>query len=1288
MEEITVLQSMLKILDGKSSMKKTIIELLPTLLNSFELNKESDIYKLIIQYSQVICKQLIYSQDDTLSESLKLLLVSFIDIVQTCNISDITLLLNNCIKLCSALNLKTCRDEQLENSLFCTENLYKLSKVQSDQCVQLNNLIDILIDILFESSLNKTRLESILKYLSNVMSPYCANVMWYKAKSVIGTNPERILTILYNLQCSLLQPSCATTLLKDKDYWDFICIFLTYENSIIRGYANTLLGASCIEFLDENYLYSANTNKNDFRQIWNDYVIVMETLENTQQHLVLPILNTAKKIALSYENSESDIYSYKLPLNWILALYNKMTKHTSKHVVLVSIDIITNMSNSLIKKEEQFLQLFVISLNNIFLYKMSNDVYLVTPKLEMKLTRWLNTLMSSDDGKCVFEYFLFYLPSVKWSLVPLVYITKSLSNIKDVSSCQNVVDQVLKMLVITEEMPNSYLKTTIYSFLFVFISKFFSFPNTYLLCDLFKYIVMYNKNTESWKLIVNSMKHIANLEKIDQQLSKNITEFKSISATTTGLVILSDIFGDNIKCMDYLNNTLSNVENISIYLLEFLENLLKKEYEHGGYDEYLKKILDENIWRLTLIWINQCFLNEDYMDNLIIFNYLNRTLSSNRIPHTLVTFELMIIWLNKCYLMFENKTGSFTILAIYSWIGLFAIKISENSLKSAWILATNNLFKNGYFSPFGKLFYHSSKLGSHIIPQLTIINTYFQLCSNVSELNMENLFNWIREKNLEKRDNFYNTYLKAAIHCLRNLSTETHNEQIILFVESCWEFLTSCRISCFPLSTKIFIIMAFDDHLLRDKKYSDFLCNQVMQPLLTKKYRDKFSVCFSLYLIDYILQNKIEINNYPNFTSSLSQFLAKCVIYNIERYGAIKIEWDTFEYIRSCSDLPTIKSISTKFLPDDRCLRFISIVCLFKINNVDLWKDVIERILQLESSFPNRKYFHNSEFSKIKQRVTQFLLITLCNEHFEFINILNNNVYQWLLSSLKEVSHIHSIAYQIIWLLVLIYNMNIDISKNLWNDFKNAYGNQNYLCSFISVVYHLHTVCKNEIFTNEAIKFLIPLCFSNGYKIRFYAQVTVNNLCSYCDGKYTILSESIEKVIFENEQAKKYDNPFKDFFYQNLDVLKSLSLKNICIELPRLCNVVYDERFPLEWIENFPIRTKFNEGYDLSTCSISLFIEKNTTSGMANEITIPGNTHHAQRKYIPVKSHDDKTKKSSLIVVASLIEKLTNLGGLARTCQVFGVSTLIVDNITCIEKREFTALSMTAEKHQNIVEVF
>lgn len=89
----------------------------------------------------------------------------------------------------------------------------------------------------------------------------------------------------------------------------------------------------------------------------------------------------------------------------------------------------------------------------------------------------------------------------------------------------------------------------------------------------------------------------------------------------------------------------------------------------------------------------------------------------------------------------------------------------------------------------------------------------------------------------------------------------------------------------------------------------------------------------------------------------------------------------------------------------------------------------------------------------------------------------------------------------------------------------------------------------------------------------------------------------------------------------------------------------------------------------------------------SNEISVLDNAQNAQRKYIPSQPMDESTTDSMLIVVASLIDKVTNLGGLARTCQVFGASTLVVDNLSCVEKREFTALSMTAEKHQSIIEV-
>ncbi|KAM8702973.1 hypothetical protein ACLKA7_005334 [Drosophila subpalustris] len=66
---------------------------------------------------------------------------------------------------------------------------------------------------------------------------------------------------------------------------------------------------------------------------------------------------------------------------------------------------------------------------------------------------------------------------------------------------------------------------------------------------------------------------------------------------------------------------------------------------------------------------------------------------------------------------------------------------------------------------------------------------------------------------------------------------------------------------------------------------------------------------------------------------------------------------------------------------------------------------------------------------------------------------------------------------------------------------------------------------------------------------------------------------------------------------------------------------------------------------------------------------------------------DTKHMDQELVVVASLIDKLPNLGGLARTCEVLGVKTLILSAKTLVDKPDFTNLSMTAEKTLNIMEV-
>ncbi|EDV19252.1 uncharacterized protein TRIADDRAFT_5097, partial [Trichoplax adhaerens] len=64
-----------------------------------------------------------------------------------------------------------------------------------------------------------------------------------------------------------------------------------------------------------------------------------------------------------------------------------------------------------------------------------------------------------------------------------------------------------------------------------------------------------------------------------------------------------------------------------------------------------------------------------------------------------------------------------------------------------------------------------------------------------------------------------------------------------------------------------------------------------------------------------------------------------------------------------------------------------------------------------------------------------------------------------------------------------------------------------------------------------------------------------------------------------------------------------------------------------------------------------------------------------------------KSREDGLIVVASLIDKAANLGGLCRTCEILGVSRLVISNKNFIENREFQSLSVTAHKWIPIDEV-
>ena len=49
------------------------------------------------------------------------------------------------------------------------------------------------------------------------------------------------------------------------------------------------------------------------------------------------------------------------------------------------------------------------------------------------------------------------------------------------------------------------------------------------------------------------------------------------------------------------------------------------------------------------------------------------------------------------------------------------------------------------------------------------------------------------------------------------------------------------------------------------------------------------------------------------------------------------------------------------------------------------------------------------------------------------------------------------------------------------------------------------------------------------------------------------------------------------------------------------------------------------------------------------------------------------------MVVASLIDKAPNLGGLCRTCEILGVGSLVIPSMAVVKDKEFSAVSVTAE---------
>ncbi|XP_034116341.1 uncharacterized protein LOC117575971 [Drosophila albomicans] len=245
----------------------------------------------------------------------------------------------------------------------------------------------------------------------------------------------------------------------------------------------------------------------------------------------------------------------------------------------------------------------------------------------------------------------------------------------------------------------------------------------------------------------------------------------------------------------------------------------------------------------------------------------------------------------------------------------------------------------------------------------------------------------------------------------------------------------------------------------------------------------------------------------------------------------------------------------------------------------------------------------------------------------------------------------------------------------------------------VSIISVIHLYCLHNwknLQTDDLEKissFLLPHTMGAHFQTRLLAQLVLHKIAVKCKTS-GIHVPNIE--VLRSGIAMTLGSKLTKFEQETRIILSDVMLHPATSAdlILYMTNAPFDE---YDKTINIPDNIKIN----IDAYRKTVITRKNPLT-VAHQLPMEMTNLNVQRKANPVNdifnTNENITKEATpaeqnLIVVASLIDKLPNLGGLARTSEVLGVTTLVVGSKSIVDKTDFTNLSMTAEKSLNILEV-
>ncbi|EFN85513.1 Probable methyltransferase TARBP1 [Harpegnathos saltator] len=471
-----------------------------------------------------------------------------------------------------------------------------------------------------------------------------------------------------------------------------------------------------------------------------------------------------------------------------------------------------------------------------------------------------------------------------------------------------------------------------------------------------------------------------------------------------------------------------------------------------------------------------------------------------------------------------------------------------------------------------------------------------------------------------------------------------------------------------------------------------------------------------------ILLSKMERLNVSNLMR-LGKPLLNCLLHGSVHRRDERVESHVYLFIIKHLGQYFPKHILVLDHNNDAAVRASAMIILHRIVSIpelNYVMTIVPLIFETLEEYKNKRYFNDSYIHKLKHRLMQILLILEPVMSKELVAVLQKN----LRDSIFSESNQHSVRLMQEWLMIRIFARNSDLHDELWKFFAESIEKRpGRTISVASIVYHVTQLlsgASQKIFIRTALPYVAQCCLGQQFNVRLYNQFILIRLCklmkqandddSICDYNGIYQAASLQQA----KSTKNFMEIQDNFYFSSFHPIDDYSLQTIYFELPRLTNISRDEwispdvfkAFMFEQNDNHPLQL-YNVNSFLSDTTASIYLTKPLAGDMEsltnNVETYLEGLHDIQRKIDPSKltiqlyndnfgiiesAHREVSQlHEGLIVVASLVSRPPNLGGIARTCEIFGVKSLVIANLDCVKDKDFQCLSVSAEKWINMIQV-